>query len=104
MPSLTLESRFWKVYFERLLPFLAEQKTSLLCEFAKDIAVLENGKIIMQGTAKEILARGRELAAAGVAVPPTASLAVRLREKKLYDGPAPVDLGEAAAMVRSTAA
>jgi energy-coupling factor transport system ATP-binding protein len=83
---------------------VAEQKASLLCEFAKDLAVLEKGKIVMQGTAREILAQGRELAAAGVAVPPTAALAARLREQRLYDGPTPVDLVEAAVMVRSVAA
>lgn len=83
---------------------VAEQKTSLLCEFARELAVLRKGELIMQGPVRAILARGEELSAAGVAVPPAARLAARLTARGLYDGAAPVNLGEAETMVREAAA
>ena len=83
---------------------VAEQKTSLLCEFARELAVLRKGELTMQGPVRDILARGAELSAAGVAVPPAARLAARLTARGLYAGAAPVNLGEAETMVREAAA
>ena len=80
---------------------VVEQKIMLLCEFADSLAVMDRGRIILEGPVREVLKSSREMESAGVNCPRVVTLADRLREERLYDGPAPVSISEAEAMVRS---
>ena len=80
---------------------VVEQKIMLLCEFAGSLAVMDRGRIILEGPVAEVLTNSREMERAGVNCPRVVTLADRLREERLYDGPAPVSISEAEAMVRS---
>ena len=80
---------------------VVEQKIMLLCEFADSLAVMDRGRIILEGPVREVLKSSREMESAGVNCPRVVTLADRLREERLYDGPIPVSIPEAEAMVRS---
>jgi energy-coupling factor transport system ATP-binding protein len=80
---------------------VVEQKIMLLCEFARKLAVMETGRIILQGEVADVLKKSREMEKAGVNCPRVVTLADRLREEKLYGGPIPVNIPEAEKMVRS---
>ncbi len=80
---------------------VVEQKIMLLCEFAGSLAVMDRGRIILEGPVAEVLTNSREMERAGVNCPRVVTLADRLREERLYDGPIPVSIPEAEAMVRS---
>jgi len=79
---------------------VVEQKIMLLCEFAKRLAVMDRGRLIREGTVKEVLQRPDILEEAGINVPRVTSLGSKLREKGLYAGELPRNLGEAESMVR----
>ncbi len=80
---------------------VVEQKIMLLCEFARSLAVMERGRIILNGSVAEVLKNSREMERVGVNCPRVVTLAERLREEGLYDGPVPVSVPEAEVMVRS---
>lgn len=48
---------------------------------ADRVTVLQRGKLIMEGTPREVFCRGEELASAGLSVPFAAELATSLRVK-----------------------
>jgi energy-coupling factor transport system ATP-binding protein len=79
---------------------IVEQKIMLLCEFAKRLAVMDGGRVILEGEVADVLARGEELEAAGVNIPRVSTLAARLRREGLYSGAPPVNLDQAEAMMR----
>ncbi len=79
---------------------VVEQKIMLLCEFAKRLVVLDRGEILLQGTVKEVLQESGKMEAIGVHCPRVVSLAKELQSKGLYQGPPPLDVPQAAAMVR----
>jgi len=79
---------------------VVEQKVMLLCEFVKRLLVMDKGRLILDGTVKEVLQRPAILEAAGVNIPRVTSLGDRLRAKKLYSGELPRDLPEAESMIR----
>jgi len=79
---------------------VVEQKVMLLCEFVKRLLVMEEGRLILDGTVKEVLQRPEILEAAGVNIPRVTSLGDRLRAKKLYSGELPRDIPEAESMIR----
>ena len=80
---------------------VVEQKIMLLCEFARSLAVMESGRIILNGPVAEVLMNSREMERVGVNCPRVVTLADRLREKGLYGGPVPISVPEAEVMVRS---
>ena len=79
-----------------------EQKIMLLCEFAKRLAVMDRGRLILAGTVGEVLSRGEVLEAAGVNIPRVSALARRLTQAGLYQreaGALPVNLEQARTMM-----
>jgi len=80
---------------------VVEQKIMLLCEFARKLAVMETGRVILQGAVADVLKKSREMESAGVNCPRVATLADRLRDENLYMGRIPVNIPEAEKMVRS---
>ena len=77
-----------------------EQKIMLLGEFAKQLAVLSDGKVLRQGETREVLAHSDELEAAGVNCPRVTTLSRLLKEKTGKEQPVCVNLDEAEDMVR----
>ena len=77
------------------------QKIMLLCEFAGNLAVMDRGRVILNGPVSEVLKSSREMESAGVNCPRVVTLADRLRDENLYMGPVPVNISEAEKMVRS---
>ena len=80
-----------------------EQKIMLLCEFAKRLAVMDGGLIAVSGGVRDVLSRGELLEEIGVNIPRVTTLARRLRMDGHYDGPTPINVGEAELMVREAA-
>ncbi|MDR3354368.1 MAG: ATP-binding cassette domain-containing protein [Synergistaceae bacterium] len=78
---------------------LVEQKIMLLCEFAKRLAVMGSGSLILSGPVKDVLSHAEELEEAGVNIPRVAALARRLEERGLYQGDVPLDIGRARIMI-----
>lgn len=79
---------------------IIEQKIMLLCEFAKQLAVLNEGKVIHQGETREVLACAEELQALGVSCPRVMTLSRILSGKTGEEQPVCVNLDEAETMVR----
>ncbi|MDR3076014.1 MAG: ATP-binding cassette domain-containing protein [Synergistaceae bacterium] len=79
-----------------------EQKIMILCEFARRLAVMDGGRIAVEGPVRDVLSCGERLEEAGVNIPRVATLARTLRERGHYDGPTPLNLAEASAMVRES--
>ncbi len=80
---------------------VVEQKIMLLCEFARSLAVMDGGKIILEGPVADVLKSSRQMESAGVNCPRVVTLADRLKDENLYMGPVPVNIPEAEKMVRS---
>ncbi|MDD4160490.1 MAG: ABC transporter ATP-binding protein [Synergistaceae bacterium] len=80
---------------------VVEQKIMLLCEFARKLAVMNCGRVILQGRVSDVLKKSRDMERAGVNCPRVVTLADRLRDEGLYDGAIPVNIPEAEKMVRS---
>ena len=79
---------------------IVEQKIMLLCEFAKYLAVLDQGKIVRQGKTRDVLAHAEELEALGVNCPRVSLLSRLLAEKTGQALPVSVNLEEAEGLVR----
>ncbi|MDR1058032.1 MAG: ATP-binding cassette domain-containing protein [Treponema sp.] len=80
---------------------LVEQKIMLLCEFARTLAVMDRGRLILRGNTAEVLQEAEVLERAGVNIPRVTTLGKALRERGLYRGRLPGDLREAEAMMRA---
>lgn len=78
-----------------------EQKIMLLCEFAKRLAVMDGGRVILSGSVREVLQHAQELEDAGVNIPRVTTLARRLRSGGFYGGELPWNLPMACTMMRS---
>jgi energy-coupling factor transport system ATP-binding protein len=79
---------------------VVEQKIMLLCEFAQRMAVMDRGRLVLEGTVKEVLQQPDVLENAGVNIPRVTGLGNRLRQKGLYSGELPRDLPGAELMMR----
>ncbi|MBQ9624537.1 MAG: ATP-binding cassette domain-containing protein [Clostridia bacterium] len=77
-----------------------EQKIMLLCEFAKELAVLNDGKIVYHGKVKAVLENAKELEKIGVNVPRVATLSKSLQATLNKNVPMCINVDEAEAMVR----
>ena len=79
---------------------IVEQKIMLLCEFARQLAVLNEGKIVRQGNTRDVLAHPEELEALGVNCPRVMTLSRILSDRTGTKQPVCVNLDEAENMVR----
>ena len=79
---------------------LIEQKIMLLCEFARQLAVLSGGRIVFQGDTREVLSHSEELQALGVNCPRVMTLSHILSDRTGEAQPVCININEAEAMVR----
>lgn len=80
---------------------IVEQKIMLLSEFAKRLLIINDGSIYLDGAPQEVLKETLALKQIGVNCPRVSSLSNNLTERKIYNGPVPVNIDEAETMVRS---
>jgi energy-coupling factor transport system ATP-binding protein len=83
---------------------IVEQKIMLLCEFAKHLAVMDRGSLILEGTVGEVLRNAGALESAGINIPRVTALGRALTESGLYRGDPPYDLARAEGMMREVLA
>jgi len=79
---------------------VVEQKIMLLCEFAKELLVLNKGEIFCRGPVREVLLRARELEQLGVNCPRVATLSQSLQEAGAKGVSVCIDVQEAETMIR----
>ncbi|MDR2607846.1 MAG: ATP-binding cassette domain-containing protein, partial [Treponema sp.] len=79
---------------------IVEQKIMLLCEFAKRLAVMDRGNLVLEGSVAEVLQEGERLEEAGVNIPRVSTLARHLRTRGIYSGPVVSNLDEGEKMIR----
>ena len=79
---------------------IIEQKIMLLCEFARQLAVLSGGRIARQGDTRDVLAHSEELETLGVNCPRVTTLSRMLSAKTGEEQPVCINLDEAENMVR----
>ena len=79
---------------------IVEQKIMLLCEFARQLAVLSEGRIVRQGDIRDVLAHAEELEALGVNCPRVTTLSRILSVRTGEELPVCVNLDEAENAVR----
>ena len=79
---------------------IIEQKIMLLCEFARQLAVLSEGKIIYQGDTREVLLHAGEMETLGVNCPRVTTLSRALSAGTGEEQPVCINLDEAEKMVR----
>lgn len=80
-----------------------EQKIMLLCEFARQLVVMNEGRIFRQGETREVLKHAEELEKLGVNCPRVTTLSRLLAEKTGEKLPVCVSVEEAEKMVRRLA-
>lgn len=78
---------------------IVEQKVMLLAEYVKRLLVLEQGKIWMDGSVREVFKRRAELEKIGVHVPRVVSLHEQIQRKFGYDKDVTLTVDEAKQMV-----
>ena len=79
---------------------IIEQKIMLLCEFARELALLREGRIVRQGETRDVLAHSEELETLGVNCPRVTTLSRMLSAKTGEEQPVCINLDEAENMVR----
>ncbi len=79
---------------------IIEQKIMLLCEFARQLAVLSEGRIVRQGDTRDVLAHAEELEKLGVNCPRVTTLSRTLSVKTGKEQPVCINLDEAENMIR----
>lgn len=79
---------------------VVEQKIMLLCEFAKQLAVLKEGKIAYAGDTREVLKEAEDLLELGVNCPRVTTLSRLMSAKTGREQPICVNLDEAEEMIR----
>jgi energy-coupling factor transport system ATP-binding protein len=77
---------------------LVEHKLELIAEYADDVAVLDSGRLVLQGPPADILARP-ELDRYGLIPPAYAAVGRELHDRGFWDGPIPVTRQPAAEMM-----
>ncbi|MDR1060418.1 MAG: ATP-binding cassette domain-containing protein [Clostridiales bacterium] len=111
-PTGELDPRASRTVFETLRALnrehgitvvVVEQKIMLLCEFAKRLAVMQGGRLVLEGEVSGVLQSADALEGIGVNIPRIATLARELRNRGLYGGAIPLNIEQAADMVRAAA-
>jgi energy-coupling factor transport system ATP-binding protein len=59
---------------------IVEQKIMLLCEFAKNLAVMSQGKLIIHGSIRNVLEKSEKLEQLGINCPRMVTLSNKLKE------------------------
>jgi energy-coupling factor transport system ATP-binding protein len=80
---------------------VVEQKIMLLCEFAKRLAVMDKGSLILTGPVGEVLGNADVLEAAGVNIPRVTTLGRCFARRGWYSGTLPHNLTQALGMMRA---
>jgi energy-coupling factor transport system ATP-binding protein len=80
---------------------VVEQKIMLLSEYVNRLLIINEGSVFLDGAPQEVLKESEAMRQIGVNCPRVATLANNLYDRKLYNGPVPVNVDEAAVMVRS---
>lgn len=80
---------------------VVEQKIMLLSEYVSRLLIINEGRVFLDGAPQEVLKESEAMRQIGVNCPRVASLANNLTDRGLYNGPVPVNVDEAAVMVRS---
>ena len=62
---------------------VVEQKIMLLCEYAKKLAVMSNGRLFAYGSIREVLRNASELETIGINIPRVVTLSRKLKEEGL---------------------
>lgn len=71
---------------ENMTIIIVEQKIMLLCEFVKNLIVLEKGSLVSKGAVREVLKDSKKLEEKGINCPRVVALYEELQEKHLLDG------------------
>lgn len=107
-PTAELDPRGSRMVFETLqrlatahhmTVLVVEQKIHLLAEHCPRLVLMEQGRIVLDGRTRTVLAQRESLSRAGCGCPPVSELARLLEERGLYRGDLPVTVAEAYAMV-----
>lgn len=77
-----------------------EQKIMLLSEFAKDLAVLGKGKIVVNGPVREVMEKSDELEKIGINCPRVVTLSNRLKNMGFEFSKVCLNVEEASSMIR----
>ncbi|NLY42977.1 MAG: ATP-binding cassette domain-containing protein [Clostridiaceae bacterium] len=72
-----------------------EQKIQYLAQYCSRLMVMDKGKIVIEGSCREVLARQDILKPLGINCPPVTQLAHMLKERGLYHGEYPLKVDEA---------
>lgn len=80
---------------------IVEQKVMLLAEYCSRIAVMEAGRIVLDGDTHTVLRHYKKLKELGINCPRVVELAALLEGAGLYRGAYPASVREAAAMVKA---
>lgn len=78
---------------------VAEQKIHLLAEHCSRLLLMEQGRIVLDGRTRNVLAQRESLQRAGCDCPPVSELAHLLQARGLYRGDVPVTVEEAYSMI-----
>ncbi len=80
---------------------IVEQKIMLLCEYARNLAVMSKGRIILNGRVRDVLKNSAELEKIGINCPRIVTLSNKLKEINAGSGEVCLCIDEAETMVRS---
>ncbi|HEX3031003.1 MAG TPA: ATP-binding cassette domain-containing protein [Bacillota bacterium] len=78
---------------------IIEQKLDLLTKYCDRIAVMDQGRIVLDGTCRQVLEKQEVLDQVGLQVPPAARLFKLLQEAGVYQAGMPVSEEEAASLL-----
>lgn len=76
-----------------------EQKVMLLCEYAKHVAVMAHGQVVLQGSVDHVLQNTDIMEQAGVNCPRVATFCKQLHQRGVGDGRVVADVQQAASYV-----
>ena len=83
---------------------VVEQKIMLLCEYVQRLLVINAGSIRFDGPVRQVVSHSGELEALGVHCPRVVTLCGPLQARGLYQGPPPITVEQAQAMVKEALA
>ncbi|WP_165248824.1 energy-coupling factor ABC transporter ATP-binding protein [Adlercreutzia sp. ZJ141] len=79
---------------------VVEQKVMLLCEYAARIAVMDKGRIVLEGTVADVLRRYKDMERIGINCPRVATLCDRMTERGVGDGRVVATVADACSYVK----
>lgn len=79
---------------------VVEQKIMLLSEFVRKLAVMSHGKIIFNGSVRDVIKNSFELEKNGINCPRVVTLSNRLKDLGVYTGNVCINVEEAEEMIR----